>query len=61
MGHIIDFGTIDEKKVELAILKSGKFIVAVSSYGAALVWYGTKERNYVTYHKSAEDYENDST
>ena len=61
MGHIIDFGTIDEKKVELAILKSGKFIVAVSSYGGALVWYGTKERNYVTYHKSAEDYENDST
>lgn len=61
MGHIIDFGVIDGKKAELAILKSGKYVVAVSSFGSALVWYGTKERNYVTYHKRAEDYVNDST
>lgn len=61
MGHIMEFGVIDGKKVELAILKKGKFVVAISSFGSTIVWYGTKDRNYVTYHKSVEGYVNDST
>ena len=61
MGHIIDFGTVDGRKVQLAVLKNGKFVAAISSFGSTIVWFGTKERNYVTYHKTAEDYVNDST
>ena len=61
MGHIIDFGTVDGRKVQLAVLKNGKFVAAISSFGSTIVWFGTKERNYVTYHKTAEEYVNDST
>ena len=61
MGHIIDFGTVDGRKVQLAVLKNGKFVAAISSFGSTIVWFGTKKRNYVTYHKTAEDYVNDST
>lgn len=61
MGHIVDFGYIDDKKVEVAVLKNGGFVAAVSTFGSTLLWYGTKDRNYVTYHKSALDYKNDST
>ena len=61
MGHLIDFGTINGKKVQLAVLKSGKFVSAISSFGSTIVWFGTRDKNYVTYHKSAEDYLDDST
>lgn len=61
MGHTIDWGYVKGKKVELAVLKSGKFVTAVSTYGGALVWFGTKDKNYVLYHSKAQDYENDSS
>ena len=61
MGHLIDFGTINGDKAQLAVLKSGKFVSAISSFGSTIVWFGTKDRNYVTYHKCAEDYLDDST
>ena len=61
MGHLIDFGTINGNKAQLAVLKSGKFVSAISSFGSTIVWFGTKDRNYVTYHKCAEDYLDDST
>ena len=61
MGHIIDFGTVDGRKVQLAVIKNGKFVTAIYTFGSTIVWFGTKERNYVTYHKTAEDYVNDST
>ena len=50
MGHIVDFGYIDDKKVEVAVLKNGGFVAAVSTFGSTILWYGTKDRNYVTYH-----------
>ena len=61
MGHIMDFGKLDGRKIELVVLKSGSFVACVSTYGAALVWFGTKDRNYVTYHSSGEKYIDDST
>ena len=48
MGHIVDFGYIDDKKVEVAVLKNGGFVAAVSTFGSTILWYGTKDRNYVT-------------
>ena len=61
MGHRLDFGTVDGKKIELCVIRSGKYVAAVSTYGAALVWYGTKERNYVTFHNSGNDYVGDDS
>ena len=52
MGHIMDFGKLDGRKIELVVLKSGSFVGCVSTFGAALGWFGTKVRDYVTYHSS---------
>lgn len=61
MSHIEEFGVVEGQKVQLAIIKNGAFVAAISTLGAAIVWYGSKDRNYVLYHKSAEGYLNDSS
>lgn len=60
-GHTVDFGFAGGRKVLLAVLSSGRFVAKLSTYGAALVWYGTEDRNYVLSHESAEEYVSDPT
>ena len=48
MGHIVDFGYIDDKKVEVAVLKNGGFVAAVSTVGSTILLYVTNFSTYVT-------------
>lgn len=40
-------------------IESGKWFVDIDSFGATVLYFGTKNKNYILSHKSVFDYEND--